>query len=1171
MGGKSVYSRGREIIRGIALLAYILAVVVLLVAALLAFGLAALLHLQGAAYLVFVILVLLVGIAAAITIIVMHRRAKKEKEQQGEEAGAAATAELDLMLNDANRKLRTSQQGAKALEALPLLYILGDAGTAKTTTVLRSELDPELLAGTATLDGDQVPTGVLNLWFTKAAALLEVGTSVRQNNALLGRLVHRTRAKAIRSAFGSGAAPRAVVVCVSADQLMVADAGQSLMSSARATGAQLREISRILGMPVAVYVIVTKLDRIPHFAEYVRNLSDAEVRQVLGAPLPRSEASAGVYAEQATRMLAGVVDGLVYQLGEFRVEMLDRENDPGSVSGVYEFPRELGKVRKNLNQYLVELCKPSQLSANPYLRGFFFTGIRARIVERATNVPAAVEQRSVPQQDAGATQYINLSMARTSARTAVPAPVMTQSRVAQWTFLPRLLPEVVLGDKSALTATKQSAPARLFRRILYGTLAFLFALYTIFLIVSYFNNAAIERRIQHDAQALPTADATATSLPGKGELLALDDLRQTIAELDGYQQDGAPLRYRWGLYHGNQLDAEARKVYFDRFRPMLLNPAQGGFLNTMRGLPDTPANASDFSLYNGAYNPLKAYLMTSSNNDKSQPKWLTPVFLAFWIGSRNVDQDQQDLAKKQIDFYGNELLHQPPYAITPDSVAVEHTRSYLAKFLGVTRVYQAMLADGDKAGMTIDFNKQYPGSASFVIDNHPVRGAFSKDGFGFMQNAAKHPEKYAAGEVWVLGDKGGAALTTAVSSSDLWSQYSADFLKEWRTFLTSARVVNCTGLKDASTRLNALSSPASPLLELFYTVSHNTAVGDSQIKAVFQPTQVLVDPNATDKLIGPGSAPYVTALANLAGAVDLASQNPTVLTDAAAFAPVAQQVVMANGSVQQASQAFNVDSQGHTEGVVASLMKAPIDCVQRMAPTPGGAANGGGGKVCSAISPLLGKFPFAPSSNVMANLGDVDKAFAPDTGELWVQYNGILKTALTQVGNSYGPNPAAPGPVNPKFISYFNRAAHISSALYPAGAKSPTFTFGLRFIPGNGVSSATFVVDGQRMPAGSNSQQFTWSGASAQSASLLYDGTTALPFQGTWSLFQLVRTAQITKTAGGYRLDYIINTATTIQGHSAGSGGPTKTATFELSGPSADFLAGEGLGGLGCVSPVILK
>ncbi len=141
------------------------------------------------------------------------------------------------------------------------------------------------------------------------------------------------------------------------------------MSSARATGAQLREITRLLGMPIPVYVFVTKLDRVPHFAEYVRNLTDAEVRQVLGLPLPRSEASAGVYAEQASRVLAGAIDALVYKLGEFRVEMLDRENEPAQVPGVYEFPRELGKIhRKSLNQYLVQsCCKPSQLSANRHL------------------------------------------------------------------------------------------------------------------------------------------------------------------------------------------------------------------------------------------------------------------------------------------------------------------------------------------------------------------------------------------------------------------------------------------------------------------------------------------------------------------------------------------------------------------------------------------------------------------------------------------------------------------------------------------------------------------------------------------------------------------------------------------------------------------------------------
>ena len=1143
------------------MLAYVLAIVVVLVAALLAFGLAALLHLSGGMYLAFVIVILLLGIAAAVVIIVLHLRAKKEKEQQGEAPGTAATAELDLLLNDANRKLRTAQQGAKTLESLPLLYILGDSGTAKTTTVLRSGLDPELLAGTAS-DAEQVSTDVLNLWFTKAAALLEVGTSVRQSNALLGRLVHRTRARAYRSAFGSGAAPRAVVVCLSADQLLVADAGQSLMASARATGAQLREISRLLGMPIPVYVLVTRLDRVPHFAEYVRNLSEVEVRQILGSPLPRSEASAGVYAEQASRTLAGVVDGLVYKLGEFRVEMLDRENEPANVAGVYEFPRELGKLRKNLNQYLVEVCKPSQLSANPYLRGFYFIGIRARIVERAASAPVTVE-RSAPQ-DAGATQYINLSAGRPAARAA--APVMTQSRVPQWTFLPRLLPEVILGDRSALTATKQSTPAKLFRRILYGTLAFLFALYIVFLVISYFKNAALEHRIQNAARALRHADATAIALPSPSDLRALDDLRQTIAQLDDYQQNGAPWIYRFGLYQGNKLDDEARSVYFDRFRPMLLNPAQTGFLGTMRGLSDGPSAKDDFSLYNAAYSPLKAYLITTTNPEKSQPKWLTPVFMQYWAGSRPVD-DQKEMAQKQVDFYGNELLRHPPYSITPDSVAVEHTRLYLSKFLGATKLYQAMLADSDKAGQLIDFNHQYPAATPFVQDPHVVRGAFSKDGFAYMQSAVQHPERYASGDVWVLGDKYGQALSSAVSGSDLWSQYSTDFLKEWRIYLSSARVVSCTSLKDASLRLGKLTEPASPLLELFYLVSHNTAVNDPQIKKIFQPTQVFVDPNATDRLFGDGNKAYMTALSSLGGAIDLATATSPVITDQAAWAPVATQMTMATSAVQQAQQGFNVDAEGHVEKMVIDLLKQPIDCVDRFKPSPGAAANGAGAEICKNMSPVLAKYPFA---NVTAPAGtaEVDGVLAPDGGVLWSQVNANLKTDIVQSGTQYVQAPTAKGPVNPKFLNFVNRAAHATAELYPAGKKPAAFTFNLRFIPGAGVAAATFVVDGQQMAPGVSTMQFSWNGTTAQSASLIFDGRTGLPNQGTWALFQLVRDAHITRTAGGYRLDYDINDTVTIQGRALGQAGATKKVTFELWGPGADLLAGDLLNGLHCEAKV---
>ena len=1151
------------------MLVYLLVAVVLIVAAVLAFGLAALFHLQGMTYILFVAILLLLGVTAAIVILVLHFRAKKQKEAEGLLPEGGAAGELDVLLEAANRKLRTSQQGPKSLDAIPLIYILGESGAAKTTLVQRSGLDPELVSGAVPQGGETLPTAILNLWFTRQAALLEVGEAIRQTPSLLTRLVARTRAKAYQSAFGSGAAPRGAVVCLSAEQLLVADGGTSLMASARAIGAQLREISRMLGAPIPVYVIISKVDRVPHFEEYVRNLSNVEVAQIFGTPLPRTEASAGVYADQASRMLTTALDGLCYSLGEFRVEMLERENEARNAPGVYEFPREFGKIRKNLNQYLVELTKPSQLSANPYLRGFFFTGIRAQIVERMAAVPAPAEQR--PTQDASATQYLNISLGQAGSRQS-QQPAMVASRVPQWTFLPRLFPEAILGDKSALTASKQNAPARLFRRILYGTIALLFAIYAVLLMVSFINNSGIESRIQTAAKQITATSPTANSVAGLTDLQALDQLRQVIVQLDGYKQDGAPLMYRFGLYQGETLATRARSIYFNRFRPLMLNPAQANFTAFMRALPDTPATSSDFSLYSAAYNPLKAYLITTSNPEKSQAKFLTPVFLQYWIGSRQVDGDQQQLAQKQIDFYAAELLRQPPYAITPDTLIVKHTRGYLSNFLAETRIYQGMLNDSDKASPNIDFNKLYPGSATCVTDAHVVRGAFTKNGFAAMQDAIAHPERYANGEVWVLGDQAGVSQNLGSVSTSLKSQYTSDYLKEWHAFLLDAHVVNCGNLKEAPTRLNTLAGANSPLLALFYTVSHNTAVADPTIKSTFQPTQAMVDPNAVDRYIGPGNTAYINALLSLSAAIDQVASNPAAAGDPAAFQPVISAASTAKTAAIQTTQTFNVDPQFHTEKTVLDLMQSPIDCATKLAPSPGAPANGGGKKICEAINALLGKYPFAPGATTQASVADVNGVFAPETGALWSIYSAALKTYLVPLGAQYGPNPTAPQPVNPKFLQYFNRAARVSNGLYPAGAKSPSLSFTLRFLPSPGVANATFVVDGQRIPNGSITQQFHWDGTAAQKASLAYDGNEVLPLTGTWALFQLVHTAQITKSGAGYRLDYPINTATatTIAGHTINQASGTQAkVSFELSGPGAEVLMADYFTGLGCPGPVV--
>ncbi len=379
--------------------------------------------------------------------------------------------------------------------------------------------------------------------------------------------------------------------------------------------------------------------------------------------MPANQTSAGVYADKMSRELASALDLLTYSLGEFRVEVLNRETEPQNSPGAYEFPREFGKLRRNINQYLVELCKPSQLSANPYLRGFFFTGLRAQILEQRVAAQAAPVIN--PAAELGATRMFSAQEFQAANRPA--AQQMVATRAPQWTFLPRLFPEMILGDRSALSATQQTAPARLFRRILFASLAFVFAAYTALLVVSYLNNAALEHNIESAAQALPAAGTATATAPGLADLQALDRLRQSLLQLEGYAQNGAPWTYRFGLYQGDKLTVPARRIYFDRFRVMMLNPTQANFTSYLRGLPVSPAPGAD---YTAAYNPLKAYLITTSNPEKSQAQFLTPVFLQYWMGSNIRDLAQQQLARQQIDFYAGELLRQNPYSIAPDAAAV---------------------------------------------------------------------------------------------------------------------------------------------------------------------------------------------------------------------------------------------------------------------------------------------------------------------------------------------------------------------------------------------------------------------------------------------------------------------------------------------------------------------
>ena len=316
----------------------------------------------------------------------------------------------------------------------------------------------------------------------------------------------------------------------------------------------------------------------------------------------------------------------------------------------------------------MDLCRPSQLTIGPFLRGFYFTGVRPVVINESAPVQAASLQ---PQPGygtaAGATGIFKAGANMQAQQAASPAAVAR--KVPQWMFLGQLFTGVILADHSALSASGSSAKTSGARRILLGIAAALCLIFITLFTISFFKNHSLETRVRDAAAAIGSGEGTGGDMASVDSLRRLDTLRQSVEQLSDYHANGAPLMYRWGLYAGDDLYPSARKVYFARFKQLLFGQTQTADLGFLQGLPLTPSTD-----YQTTYDALKAYLITTSYHDKSTKQFLSPVLMKWWLNGRTADAERTQLAQKQFDFYSTELIAANPYSNDNDAAAIEKAR-----------------------------------------------------------------------------------------------------------------------------------------------------------------------------------------------------------------------------------------------------------------------------------------------------------------------------------------------------------------------------------------------------------------------------------------------------------------------------------------------------------------
>lgn len=1036
------------------------------------------------------------------------------------EALAQREDEIRGAFQKAKKRLASaSSQGRQRIAKLPVVLVLGPSGSAKTTVVVKSGTDPELIAGEAFRDDQPVATTGVNLWYVDGTVVAEAGGALVDDENRFGALLDHIQPERLGPAVGIGEqAPRAAVLCVPCDELIKPGAAEALPALARKLRERLVETAHALGIQLPVYVLFTRADRLPYFEDFVRGMSGDELRTGLGVTLP-ARSRDGAHKRNEAQRVGGALDRLVHHLALARREILRRESDAEVQAGAYEFPRELGKASPLIREFLVELLRPTQLGVNPFLRAFHFVGVRPVIVAEREGAPAP--RRDVEAPAFGATAVFDPSKLQQQA--TAPAPAGRSRRVPQWVFLEPFFRDVLLGDRSARVLTTGGARVDFLRRGLLTVIALVALILVVGTTVSFRANRGAADRVRAAAAAVAGLEPGSGAMPSATELDRLDSLRAPLAALIEAERD-PPLGMRWGLYHADEVLRPGVDVYLAGFERVVGASARDAVLTWMAELPETP---DENAAYGGTYDALKAYLILTSHPHESDPGFLGPALAERWPALRSLDEGAAATAHRQIDFYAGLLRDGWGAPSGFDETTVERTRTFLRAFRDADRFYQQVLAEAASGLSDVRFADEFPGSGALVRDEHVVPAAFTLDGWNAVHGALADMDFSA--EDWVVG--GGAVVSAAEEAEltgSLRQRYEREFVAHWTAFVEGASVPAFAGAPDAAAKLARLVDPQSPILQLLALASRNTRVDPGRVGPAFQPLHAVSPPDAEDRYVGEWNQAYRTALGDLQAAMDqvAASEGPA---RSGALSQANLAANQASRAVSQMAEAFDIDAEAALmAAAVRSVLEAPIRRAEALITAlPAGDVNGRGRSFCQGFGGLLGGFPFQPAAAAEVSMADLAGALQPGTGLLWTFYADVLDGLLVPQGSRYVARPGATPTPTAAFVDFFNRAAGASEAFFEEGRDGPEIAFVLGLQTSATIERVTVRIDGQTQeftPTQAGNRPFVWQGNSARDASIrgVVDGEARALVEvpaGPWALFRVFQLADWEPVGSGrYRL-----------------------------------------------------
>lgn len=1086
-------------------------------------------------------------------------------------------AALAALLAEANAALARAPGyagvgGEAPLSRLPIYLLIGPEGAGKTSTFLHSGVEPQALAGQGNPTA-VTPTRLCNLWLAKRAVFVEI--SGRLFSGDIGRWSQFLKVLEGKRSIpvwrrlwrepDTGLNFRGVIGFCDVKELSGASADpQRLERSCRDWQERLRAISDVFGKAFPVYVVFTKSDKLPFFSDFFGRLPESEVNQVLGCTLPLFKAEpsrAGeAFAEAEAKRLTRAFRPLYQSLADRRLTHLAHEPNPARKPGIYEFPRELKRIRTPLIQFLTDVFRPHALRPVPLLRGFYLTATQT--VEAAVAAPAAMgadwpspnlDMETTRMFRGDATQIFNPDN---------PNTVVAGERkrtASRWIFASDLFHQVVLADQPPPAAPSGDGRLERYRQAVFASVCGLCVLLGIAFATSWMQNRQL---LQEVAAAGSAGMSKGSTFASTTALRSLDGLRGQVERL----QNGATLSYHWGLYTGNAILNPAAQAYFRRFQLLLLNDLNEVALRQLRKLPSAP-NPEDPD--EPAYSLLRTHLMISSGRCKPESKFVSKTLTAI-RGQYAPESDSawQYLADRQIAFYSASLAEGNPCRVAEDTATRDYARQYLQKVQGIDRIYQRILLDADRAlGKPQRFSDLSPNYKDVLTGPDEIGVAFSHAGWQFVQKAAKEA-KGGQGESCVVSNTSNLVADVKQDLSlekALQKRYAQDYIGTWQKFVAAFAVLPYKNAADAEKKLAILADYKSPLLALFAMTSNQTdfsvtpqsgvvsklekkvtdfaagsekkandiigsvpdkqeITGPSDITRFFQPVRQVVPP-ASERWINEKNSPYMDALAGLRSAIQAISRSADNADPQLALT-ASQAIDKADESVRQLAKTFNPEGVGILNREVTRLLEEPILHAKPLAtpPAPDSRTTGEMRKFCSAFQPVLRKYPFNPAASETSPAGDLtvkelQDYFAPQQGKIWKLQSSVLAEYTILDGGIWKANPAAQKQkASQELLDFLNWAQKLKNAFFAHGGPNPSLSYVLRpVLTADSQQSIELQIDGQSHTFNRTAlmqHPFTWPAPAGAKAVAIGNNRVLSSFtgfsahSGLWAVFRLLADAE---------------------------------------------------------------